>query len=203
MEKLKIDRPIIVEGRYDKITLSSVLDAHIIPTDGFAIFNHKEKLALIRRLASESGVIVLTDADGAGQLIRAHISSALPKDRVIHLYTPAIEGKERRKAAPSKEGLLGVEGMDAERLRALFLPFAGGGEPKKRGRAIEKRDLYADGLSGREHSAVRREIVCEKMELPRGMSAPSLLGAINLLYTYDEYQEILSVCKEDPRWNGK
>ena len=203
MEKLKIDRPIIVEGRYDKITLSAVLDAHIIPTNGFSIFNDKEKLALIRRLAGERGVIVLTDADGAGKLIRAHISSALPKDRVIHLYTPAIEGKEKRKASPSKEGFLGVEGMEAERLRALFLPFVDGGEPKRRGRAIEKRDLFADGLSGRENSAARREILSEKMELPRGMSAPALLGALNLLYTYDEYQEILSACKEDPLWNGK
>ena len=112
MEKLKIDRPIIVEGRYDKITLSAVLDAHVIPTNGFSIFNDQEKLALIRRLAAERGVIVLTDADGAGKLIRAHMSSALPKDRVIHLYTPAIEGKEKRKASPSKEGLLGVEGME-------------------------------------------------------------------------------------------
>ena len=165
MEKLKIDRPIIVEGRYDKITLSAVLDAHIIPTNGFSIFNDKEKLALIRRLAGERGVIVLTDADGAGKLIRAHISSALPKDRVIHLYTPAIEGKEKRKASPSKEGFLGVEGMEAERLRALFLPFVDSGEPKQRGRAIEKRDLFADGLSGRENSAARREILTEKIDL--------------------------------------
>lgn len=203
MEKLKIDRPIIVEGRYDKITLSSVLDAHIIPTNGFSIFNDREKLALIRRLAGEHGVIVLTDADGAGQLIRSHISSALPKDRVIHLYTPAIEGKEKRKATPSKEGYLGVEGMEAERLYALFAPFAGSGEVRKRGRAIEKRDLYADGLSGRDNSAARRELLAKRMELPHGMAAPAFLDALNLLYSYDEYREILSACKEDPRWNGK
>jgi ribonuclease M5 len=203
MEKIKIDMPVIVEGRYDKITLSAVLDAHIIPTDGFAIFNRKDKLAMIRRLADERGVIVLTDADGAGQLIRAHISSALPKDKVIHLYTPAIEGKEKRKAAPSKEGYLGVEGMEAERLASLFRPFAGQGVAKKEGRALETRDLYADGLSGGACAAKKRELLAAKMDLPHGLSAPALLAAINLLYTYEEYKSILSQCKEDPQWNGK
>lgn len=203
MEKLKIDRPIIVEGRYDKITLSSVLDAHIIPTDGFAIFNRRDKLTLIRRLAGERGVIVLTDADGAGQLIRAHLASALPKDKIINLYTPAIKGKEKRKASPSKEGYLGVEGMEAERLYSLFLPFAGEGTPRGTGRAVEKRDLYADGLSGGESASQKRELLAAKMELPHGLSAPALLDAINLLYTYEEYKEILKKCKEDPQWIGK
>ena len=191
-ERLKIDRPVIVEGKYDKITLSAVIDAHIIPTGGFSIFNQKEKLALIRRLGEERGVIVLTDSDGAGKLIRAHLSSALPKEKIIHLYTPAIMGKEGRKKAPSKEGLLGVEGMAAERLRALFAPFAVGGEAgKARGRAVEKRDFYADGLSGGEGAAARREQLAAYFSLPRGMSANALLEAINLLYDYDAYREAL------------
>ncbi|MBQ8858601.1 MAG: DUF4093 domain-containing protein [Clostridia bacterium] len=191
MDKLKIDRPIIVEGKYDKITLSSVLDANIIPTGGFSIFKTKEKLALIRRLGEEKGVIVLTDSDGAGQLIRAHLSSALPKDKIIHLYTPRIEGKERRKKTPSKEGVLGVEGMEAARLRDLFAPFAVDAAAKPRGHAVEKRDFYADGLSGGEGAAARREALAASLALPRGMSANALLDAINLLYTYDEYKNAI------------
>lgn len=191
MDKLKIDRPIIVEGKYDKITLSSVLDANIIPTNGFSLFNNKERLALIRRLGAERGVIVLTDSDGAGQLIRAHLSSALPKEQIIHLYTPAIQGKEKRKKEASKEGFLGVEGMEADRLRVLFAPFAAGAAQKPRGRAVEKRDFYIDGLSGGAGAAARREALATKLELPHGMSANALLDAINLLYTYDEYADVI------------
>ena len=191
MDKLKIDRPIIVEGKYDKVTLSSVLDANIIPTGGFSIFKAKEKLALIRRLGEERGVIVLTDSDGAGQLIRAHLSSAIPKDKIIHLYTPRIEGKERRKKTPSKEGILGVEGIEVARLRALFAPFATDATAKPRGRAVEKRDFYADGLSGGDGAAERREALAAALDLPRGMSANALLDAVNLLYTYDEYKQTL------------
>lgn len=192
MEKLKIDRPVIVEGKYDKITLSAVLDAHIIPTGGFSIFNQKEKLALIRRLGQERGIIVLTDSDGAGKLIRAHLSSALPKEKIIHLYTPSIAGKESRKKAPSKEGLLGVEGMEAERLRALFAPFATDAERPARGRPIEKRDFYADGLSGGSDAATRREALAAYFSLPRGMTANALLEAINLLYDYQAYRAALA-----------
>lgn len=196
MEKLKIDRPIIVEGKYDKITLSAVLDAHIIPTGGFSIFNQKEKLALIRRLGEAHGVIVLTDSDGAGKLIRSHLSAALPKDKIIHLYTPALAGKEGRKKTPSKEGLLGVEGMEAELLYRLFLPFAVGGAeksgpPKATTRPVEKRDFFADGLSGGAGAAARREALAARFSLPRGMSANALLEAINLLYTYDDYRAAL------------
>ncbi len=191
-EKLKIDRPVIVEGKYDKITLSAVLDANIIPTGGFSIFNQKEKMALIRRLGEERGVIVLTDSDGAGKLIRAHLSSALPKEKIIHLYTPAIAGKESRKKAPSKEGLLGVEGMAADRLREIFAPFAVGSEVQRpRGRAVEKRDFYADGLSGGAGAAEKRESLAAHFSLPRGMSANALLEAINLLYDYEAYKEAL------------
>ncbi len=210
--RLQLDRPVIVEGKYDKITLSSVLDAHIIPTGGFSIFNNKERLALIRRLGEEKGTIVLTDSDGAGKLIRSYISSALPKDKIIHLYTPSIAGKERRKATPSKEGLLGVEGMEADRLYRLFAPFATNGCPQteKTGaqdstattvhaapRRVEKRDFYADGLSGGQGAAARREALAAALELPRGMTPNALLEAINLLFTYEEYRAAVVACGAD------
>ena len=114
MERLKISRPVIVEGKYDKITLSSVIDAHVIPTGGFSLFRAEEKKALLRRLAEAHGVIVLTDSDGGGKQIRAFLSGILPKEKVTHLYIPALSGKERRKEKPGKAGLLGVEGMSAE-----------------------------------------------------------------------------------------
>lgn len=193
MDKLHIDRPIIVEGKYDKITLSAVLDAHIITTDGFSIFNRTEQMALIRRLGRETGIIVLTDSDGAGKLIRSHISSALPKDQVVHLYIPSIEGKERRKKVGGAEGLLGVEGMEAERLRAIFAPFATHGSPEtKKSRPVEKRDFYADGLSGGAGASEKRERLARAFDLPRGMTANALLEAINLLFDYETYQRTLA-----------
>lgn len=198
MDKLHIDRPIIVEGKYDKITLSAVLDAHIITTDGFSIFNRTEQMALIRRLARESGIIVLTDSDGAGKLIRSHISSALPKEQVIHLYIPSIEGKERRKKVGGAEGLLGVEGMEAERIRSIFAPFATHGCPQtQKGRPVEKRDFYADGLSGGAGASERRERLAKAFDLPRGMTANALLEAINLLFDYETYKETLASLAEE------
>ena len=122
-EKLKIPYPILVEGKYDRLRLLSVLDAQIITTDGFGIFNKKEKTALLRALAKAGQIIVLTDSDGAGKLIRSHVSCCLPKESIINLYTPEIFGKEKRKAEPSAEGKLGVEGMERELLYNLFLPY--------------------------------------------------------------------------------
>ena len=193
MDKLHIDRPIIVEGKYDKITLSSVLDAHIITTDGFSIFNRSEQMALLRRLGRETGIIVLTDSDGAGKLIRSHISSALPKEQVVHLYIPSIPGKERRKKVGSAEGTLGVEGMTAERIRRIFTPFATHGSPQTpKGRPVEKRDFYADGLSGGAGAAEKRERLAKAFDLPRGMTANALLEAINLLFDYETYKKTLA-----------
>ena len=121
-EKIKLPIPVIVEGRYDKSKLAEFLDCQIIATNGFGIFNHKEKLALIKRL-SENGVVVLTDSDGAGGVIRGHLKSALPKDKVFNLYIPKIEGKEKRKKTASKEGTLGVEGMEFQLLYDILAPF--------------------------------------------------------------------------------
>ena len=124
MEKLRINYPIIVEGKYDKIKILSVADACVIQTDGFGVFKNSERLALIRKLAEREKIIVMTDSDGAGKVIRSHITSAIPKDRLIQLYIPQVEGKEKRKQAPSAEGYLGVEGTEADIIRRLLEPFA-------------------------------------------------------------------------------
>ena len=187
MNKIKISRPIIVEGKYDKIKLSSILDANIITTDGFGIFNSAEKVALIRALAAPSGVIVLTDSDGAGKVIRSKISSVLPQNAVTHLYIPQILGKEKRKSAPSKEGTLGVEGIDAEILRKIFEPFEDDLPQKRMGR-VSKQDFYEDGLSGGENSAEKRDALALQFGLPRGMSANALLAAINIISDEDGYK---------------
>ena len=190
MEKLSVSYPIIVEGKYDKIKLESLLSAYIIPTDGFSLFKKKEKAALLRRLAAEKGVIVLTDADGGGRQIRAYLSEILPKDKVIHLYTPAVFGKEKRKARAGKAGLLGVEGIDADTLRALFTPFADGASPKACG-GITKQDFYFDGLSGGTGAKEKREALCRLLSLPPDMTANALLAALNLLYTKEEYNALV------------
>lgn len=190
MEKIRIPYPIIVEGRYDKIKLSSLFDAQIITTDGFGVFNRGEKMAVIRALAKKSRLIVLTDSDGAGTLIRSHITSSLPRDRLIHLYIPKIEGKERRKNAPSAEGTLGVEGMEVSLLRELFLPYAEGADGSVSDlceNGLSKVDFYLDGLSGGEGSAARRDALAKQFGLPDGMTANALLSALRLLCTYEEY----------------
>lgn len=193
--RIKIDRPVIVEGKYDKIKLQSVIDATIITTDGFGIFNRKEKLMLIRRLAAGSGVIVLTDSDGAGKVIRKYISSALPKEKVVHIYIPEIPGKEKRKQTPSKAGTLGVEGIEAETLQKLFAPFAAMSAAKK-GREITKTDFYEVGLSGQPNSSSLRDAVANAYELPSKMTANALLAALNILTDYDHFIEVLRELKE-------
>ncbi len=191
-EKLCIPYPVIVEGKYDRETLSRVIDAQIVRTDGFGIFNRGEKLALIRRLAAATPVIVLTDSDGAGKVIRGFIHSALPPEKIIDLYTPAVAGKEKRKKTASKAGLLGVEGIAAETLRALFTPYA---DPNAAARAAEnplsKTDFYLDGLSGGENSQARRDALAAALSLPPGMSATALLAAVRCICSYDEYRALM------------
>lgn len=191
ISKLKIDIPIAVEGKYDKNKLSSIVDANIITTDGFGVFASAEKALLIRRLAEPRGIIVLTDSDGAGLVIRNYFNSILPKDKLIHLYTPQVEGKEKRKKLPSKAGILGVEGIEAEILRELLKPFSNSNAVVSNGRQVTKADFYEDGLSGTESSAERRRILCKKLSLPENMSANALLAAINLLYNYEKYKEFI------------
>lgn len=194
MEKMRINYPIIVEGKYDKIKLSSLIDGTVITTDGFGLFKNEEKLALLKRLSGKSPVIVLTDSDGGGKVIRSHITSAIPKDRLIQLYIPQIKGREKRKDSDSKEGYLGVEGVDADILREILLPFSSDGDRAdgQVARAqITKTDFFCDGLSGGENSSQRRDALAEMLGLPKKMTANALLEAVKILCTYDEYKNIV------------
>lgn len=196
-EKLRVSLPVIVEGKYDKNTLSQVLDATILTTGGFSVFNSKEKQALLRRLCKD-GAIVLTDSDGGGRQIRAFLSSILPKEAIHPLYIPEIKGKERRKSAPSKSGTLGVEGMDADLLYDLFLPLSDGA-PREKGEPITKTDFYFLGLTGKDNASERRDALAVSLSLPRGMGAGPLLAAVNLLYSREaflRYAEALLSQKE-------
>ena len=188
-ERLKIPFPVIVEGMYDKLRLQNLIDAQILTTDGFAVFNKTEKTTLFRALAQKTPIIVLTDSDGAGKLIRAHLTSTVPSDRLIHLYIPRIKGKEKRKTAPSAEGVLGVEGMENQLLYELFLPYADAESVLSRmeENPLSKLDLYEDGLTGGEGSAARRDAFAEKLGLPAGMTPNALLAALRVLCTYEEY----------------
>ena len=184
---LRIQEAIVVEGRYDKNTLSQVVDTVILETGGFGVFRNQELVALLRRLAEERGLIVLTDSDGAGFLIRGHLKSALPPDKVKHAYTPDVPGKERRKRAPGKEGKLGVEGMSPavleevlRRAGATFLEEPPGGSPPRT--AITKADLYLLGLTGTPDSARRRAALLRHLDLPEHLSTNALLPVLNALY---------------------
>lgn len=187
---MKIKYPIIVEGKYDKIKLDSLVEATIITTGGFEIFNSQEKLLLIKRLAKKDKIILLTDSDGGGHLIRSHIKTALPKEQIINLYIPRVEGKEKRKRNSSKEGILGVEGVDKETLLNLLEPFSDTSEGKING-GITKSDFYSYGLSGRQDSAKKREEVLKKLNLPETMSPNAMLSAVNILYTKEEFERYL------------
>jgi len=188
-ERLKIPYPVIVEGRYDKLRLESVIEAQILTTDGFGVFNREEKGTLLRALAKKTPLIVLTDSDGAGKLIRSHLTSVLPADRLIQLYVPRIVGTEKRKSAPSAEGVLGVEGMERELLHRLFLPYADAATVERRAaeNPLSKTDLFIDGLTGGEDSRARRDALAERLGLPAGMTPNALLAALRMLCTYEEY----------------
>lgn len=187
-EKLKIPYPIIVEGKYDRLRLDSIVEARVITTDGFGIFNKKEKAALLRTLAAKTPLILLTDSDGAGKLIRSHLTGILPAEKLINLYVPKIEGKEKRKSEPSKEGILGVEGMDTGLLYDLLAPFADEAAfERARENRLSKTDFYIDGLSGGKNSAERRDAVAACFSLPSGMTANALLAALKIVCTYEEY----------------
>ncbi len=195
--KKRVKYPIIVEGRYDKSTLSSIFDANIITTGGFSVFNSKEKQILIRKLADCGGIILLTDSDGGGRQIRSFLSGIIPKEKLHHLYIPQIHGKESRKTRAGKAGLLGVEGMNREVLEKVLAPFIYDGSCEKNEKTVlqkllTKVDLYNDGLSGGEGSAERRARLAEHLGLPRDMSANSLVEAINLIYGAEKYKEAVA-----------
>lgn len=187
---VKIKQAIVVEGKYDQNTLLQLVDATIFQTRGFGVMHDKALLELLRKAAKTTGLIIFTDSDGAGFVIRNFLKGALPKEGVLHAYIPDIPGKEKRKRAPGKEGLLGVEGMTKEiLLEALENAGAdlGGEAAKKPGDTITKFDLYTVGLSGRPDSAAKRAAFLEKLRFPAHMSANALLDALNLLYTREEF----------------
>lgn len=190
---VKIKEAILVEGRYDKNTLSQIVDAPILETAGFGIFKDKKQMALLRRVAETRGLIVFTDSDGAGFVIRNHIKSAIPGKFLKHAYIPDIMGKERRKAAPGKEGKLGVEGMSREIILEA-LRRAGAtieGEEAPVTRQITKQDLMALGLSGGADAAAKRLALLKKCNLPEHMSANAMLQALNLLYSLEELKTMI------------
>ena len=191
---LKIKEAIVVEGRYDKNTLSQIVDAPILETAGFGIFKDKQQLKLLRKVAEERGLIVFTDADGAGFVIRNHIKSAIPGKYLKHAYIPDIPGKERRKAAPGKEGKLGVEGMTPEiilqALRNAGATIEGETEKRTAG-AITKADLVALGLSGFPGSEEKRKKLMKHLDFPEHMSPNALLQALNLLYDLERLEQLL------------
>lgn len=188
---LRIKEAIVVEGRYDKNTLSQLVDTIIVETAGFGVFKNSEKLALFRRLAAERGLIILTDPDGAGFVIRNFLKGSIPPEQVKHAYVPDILGKERRKRTPGKEGKLGVEGMRPkvleEALRRAGATFLDEKDPPIRpGRAITKADLVVLGLSGGTGSAGRRQALMTKLQLPAHLSANGMLEVLNALFSYEE-----------------
>lgn len=192
-ERLKIAYPVVVEGQYDRLRLQNVIEGQILTTDGFGIFNKKEKRALLQALAKKTPLIVLTDSDGAGKLIRSHLTSVIPADRLIHLYVPRIAGKEKRKKDPSAEGVLGVEGMENDLLFRLLEPYA------RQNLSVEtvenplsKTDFYIDGLTGAPDSAARRDAFAAKLGLPPAMTPNALLAAVKVLCTYDEYCKLVN-----------
>lgn len=187
---VRIQEAILVEGRYDKNTLRQVVDTAVFTTEGFGVFNDKQKLSFLRTVAERRGLIILTDSDGAGFVIRNYLRGALPKGRVLHAYIPDIPGKEKRKATPGKEGKLGVEGMSPEILLEALRragatideqPAAPSGDP------ITKLELFELGLTGKPDSSARRERLLQYLHLPAHMTTNALLEALNVLYDRDTF----------------
>ena len=189
-KKLRLKSPIVVEGKYDKIKLSSIIDSRIIVLDGFGVFKDNEKHDMLRRIADVSGLIVLTDSDGGGLVIRNHLRSIISPEKLTHLYIPEVAGKERRKESPSKEGLLGVEGIDTDVLYDLLLPFETESVQSDI-RRVKRSDLYEDGFMGGAGSSEKRKALCRECRLPQNISSNALVEALELLYSYDEYKKIL------------
>ena len=197
---LKIKEAIVVEGRYDKNTLSQIVDAAILETSGFGIMKDKQQLKLLRRVAESRGLIIFTDSDGAGFVIRNFLKGAIDSRYLLHAYIPDIPGKERRKSAPGKEGKLGVEGMTpqiiVDALRKAGATVLGEEMTRSTGN-ITKQDMMELGLSGGKDSSLLRKLLLKKLDLPEHMSANALLQAVNLLYTFDELRNIVAQLGEN------
>lgn len=188
---------VIVEGKYDKIKLKNFISAEIITTDGFRIFKDRQKTEMIRRIAEKRGIIILTDSDAAGFVIRGHLNGLIDQKYIKNVFVPEIKGKERRKTVASSAGLLGVEGL-SEQVIADALKRAGVGENAKERQNTElkitKSDLFAAGLSGGENSRSKREQLLKSLSLPTGMSSGQMLTALNSLYTGEEF---LAMCRKE------
>ena len=189
MEKIKLRQAVIVEGKYDRVKVSALIDGLIIQTDGFRIYKDKQKIAMIRAVALRQGVVILTDSDRAGFQIRGFLHSIAAGAEVTNLYIPQISGKERRKAGPGAEGLLGVEGIDVQTLQTLFQK-AGllDDTPSPSERPITRMDFYGDGLMGGADASKRRAALLKHLGLPGYLTTNSLLEVINSLMTYEEYR---------------
>lgn len=186
---IRLEQPVIVEGKYDKITLENVIEALIIPTDGFAIFKDKEKCAMIRRIAAPKGIVIMTDSDAAGGVIRAYLKKIVGDAEIFNVYIPQLKGKEKRKASASKEGFLGVEGMTPQVLREA-LAKSGVHKPLTgERRRVTKTDFFVFGLSGRPDSAARRRSFLKFLSLPESLSSSAMLDVVNNMFEYNEFKE--------------
>lgn len=190
---IQVKEAVIVEGKYDKIKLSSIIDGLIIETRGFQIFRDKEQMTLIRRLADTRGILVLTDSDSAGFIIRNYLTGSIPAEKIKHAYIPDILGKESRKEKPSKEGKLGVEGVP---VRAIVeaLQRAGvtcSGEDAPAGRQITKTDLYVAGLSGGENSAEKRAVLLKELSLPEHLAPNAMVPVLNSIMSFKDFQILI------------
>lgn len=191
-DKVKLSEAVIVEGKYDKIKLSNILDAFIIETNGFAVFKDKTKLSFIKKLAKERGIIILTDSDHAGFMIRNYISSGVPKEQIKNVYIPDIFGKEKRKNAPSKEGKLGVEGMTKEVIVEALSKAGITSSKSVCSDPVTTVDFYDLGLTGGAGSKAKRKVLCKALDLPEFLSTSSLISCINNFMTKEEFY---SVCQ--------
>ena len=192
---ISIKEAVIVEGRYDKIKLKEFIDTPVIETGGFRVFKDREKQRLIREVALSRGILVLTDSDSAGFVIRNFLRGIVPENAVKHAYIPQLKGKEKRKAEQSKEGLLGVEGISAETLTEAIMRGGAtilGADSERKSASISKSDLYELGLSGRENSAVLRQKLLQKLNMPTYLTTNALLEALNCLYSLEELSELVN-----------
>ena len=192
---IKLTQPIIVEGKYDKITLDNIVDTLIITTNGFSVFKDAEKCELIRTLAQKDGVIVMTDSDGAGNLIRSHIKNIANGGKVINICLPQILGKEKRKVSPSKEGFLGVEGTPKEIIENALIKSGVLCKEDETKEKLTKNDMYFLGLSGRENSREKRRRILNYLNLPQNLSPNIMLDVINTLYTKKEFEKAVEECQ--------
>lgn len=192
-EKLKISQAVICEGKYDKIKLSNIIDAFILETNGFAIYKDKQKLDFIKKLAKTRGIVIITDSDHAGFMIRNKIASGIPKNQIINVYIPDVYGKEKRKLTPSKEGKLGVEGMTKQTILSAFEKAGVMATVVEKENPVTNVDLFEYGFSGGANSKEKRRVLCKKLDLPEFLSTSSLVSCINNIMSKEEF---IAVTKE-------